>query len=176
MVSRINSALKYATALSICSLLASCIDSDTTYNKILGSWESLEKHKVSCVTFTSQERYHLFQRFTKTDDALGVNYRAGYWNAGRGGRLWMRGTKIRDLAGRELTTAERVMDKGSWRVVEFASEGAWSAKNLEGALNEQWFTRVTNCDHFQKDVNMVFNDPVWPEEIRAKRLQEPEKD
>ena len=88
----------------------------------------------------------------------------------------MRGTKIRDLAGRELTAAERVMDKGSWRVVEFASERAWSAKNLEGALNEQWFTRVTNCDHFQKDVNMVFNDPVWPEEIRAKRLQELEKD
>ncbi|NNL56357.1 MAG: hypothetical protein HKO71_01270, partial [Pseudomonadales bacterium] len=103
---------------------------------------------------------------------FGVSYRAGYWSAARGGRLWMRGAMIRDSFGKELIKAERVMDKGSWRVVKFEGDDAWQMREIEGKPDQKSFTRVENCNHFEQEVNMVFDDPVWPEEIKAKRLQQ----
>lgn len=193
----------FQRALFICVLtvLTSCIDKDFTHNKLLGSWEGSTGHDNTwCATYKDDGHFDLFSRrpipnFTATSlvtmgkknteeasaeknstPSLGVGYSAGYWNVARGGRFWQRGAVVRDNTGREIPANNRVVQKGDWYVIRFNNNQELSLQSITIESDNAVLTRVANCNHFEKDVNMVFNDPVWPEDNTAKGLQELEKD
>lgn len=171
---------------------ASCLDRDFTYNKLLGSWEGANGSDNSwCATYTADARFSLFSRTpvidmtshttpasniearmpaearSKNKTELGVGYAAGYWSVARGGRLSQRGAVVRDNMGRELTKSQRVLQPSTEYVIRFKDNDKLSLQNIENKTDHTILTRTVNCNHFSKDVNMVFNEAIWDENAES---------
>ncbi|MBT8138399.1 MAG: hypothetical protein KJP25_01420 [Gammaproteobacteria bacterium] len=174
--------LNVILCLAVTMCLAGCIDSETTFEAMLGSWEEQGGEGFgSCIHFTSEGVYEVFikkpavpkEKILELKEAsdfkeklrefLGTAYATGWWTAGRGSRYSMRGSVARDQFGLEIPLNDRALNRVAWFSVKFPSAEEFHAQNLRGEPEIKQFKKVEDCDHFEKDVNMVFDDKLVPQ-------------
>jgi len=102
---------------------------------------------------------------------LGVGLTAGYFWVARGGRFWQRGAVIRDNNGKEMPKKHRVLQHSGNYVIHFQDSETLLLQNIDIKSDNASLSRVASCAHFEKDVNMDFEEPIWDDEAAREPSQ-----